>query len=226
MKRLCTAACIIMQLVRVCHGQIEFSKYSSAPGEAIGITIPPVDKFSYAGFSVTFNQVAADIISVTDNVIKVMVPGVSAGSKQVTVYYAERVVGKRLFTVLDYPTIKVIFGMKDGNFEKIGQKFTNEKPDTAQVSLSSPFMYQIIQSRDAKIISLGSVPVTHAGNEVFINFAGQITRDTVSNLATFDIIIPNTRNNLNIRFFENKYPGRFDPAAVKRNKMLREIKIK
>ena len=186
---------------------------TALPGEEILLTtgrrIPQDSIF------VSFAGVPADIIAVTADSVRVLVPKGKVGPLNITLSIGTK--KERLpFTLLAYPAKRVYFQNKNGRLLKIREEMeldgSSNEDETARY-----YAFDMMDKNDHKVAT--GTSFSSEEKEVFGGASDQITKQHNNSDSYFSVVIPNEKGRFKMNFY--RIPNDTDSLA---NKMLDKTK--
>jgi hypothetical protein len=173
---------------------------SSISGEIVTIKFSGKAVKDPAKLAVLVKDINADILSVTQEEIKFLLPELGEGSATIQVTEDKNQIGNATITILPHPAVKLVFEASGDSVRILGKFPVNKIPDQSFLTDNANHLAFLLMNKD-EVVTEGVVDDYSQAIEVFPHEDGRIARiDSLS--GHFTIIVPAIDGQNEIRLFK------------------------
>lgn len=205
--------------------KLSLSQQTAIPGETVIISTGTILK-EKEKISVSFDKIAAAIVSAEDSLIEVLVPETGQTSSTITVMMGDKKIGTTQIGIKEHPTRKLILLYShDGKVTQVGEKLCNDEIASPDYTAGDKIAYDLLDT-SKQLLASGLIKDPMA-MEVFDDPKQKIFREkAMHGEGTFTVNVPNIKTAMQLRLYTVRLPGdSLNEKFLRDKKLLAEIPI-
>ncbi|GAA4466075.1 hypothetical protein GCM10023093_19480 [Nemorincola caseinilytica] len=188
---------IFILLACTTFAQVRSSDKAALPGDEILITTGrPIAADSIV---VSFAGTIADIIEVTGDSVRVLVPKGKEGPLTITVSTGYNKKERLPFTMLAYPAKKIYFQRKGDSVIKVREEMTADGSPGYDMFITH-YAFDMLDRNNKKVAS--GVSFSTEEKEVFGGPGGSITKYKDTSVSMFSVTVPNEKGDFKLKLYK------------------------